>query len=107
MTRLTSTTTFRVILLFLAVAVLLDGISTFAALSIGFREANPVVNALGGPAWSIVFRAAFVAVALYRCRTWDKPRRIAILNVSHALVAVWTLFFAALNFYVIYEVLNG
>jgi len=101
MTRIKTTETLKVLLLALAITVLADGISTVMAIAVGYREGNPVVNALGGPQMSLMLRSFLVLMVLYRCQFWDKPNRIAVINVLYILSILITGLVAAHNFYLV------
>ena len=56
------------ILLFWALAILMDGVTTFTALSMGLVEANPIAIAIT-PQGSLLFRAAAI-IAVYFWYQW-------------------------------------
>ena len=101
MTRIKTTETLKVFLLLLSLAILADGVSTVVAIAVGYREGNPIINALGGPQMSLMIRAFLVLMVLYRCQFWDRPNRIAVINVLYILSILITGLVAAHNFYLV------
>ena len=59
------------ILLFWALAILMDGVTTFTALSMGLVEANPIAIAIT-PQGSLLFRATAI-IAIYFWYQWRGP----------------------------------
>ena len=93
--------TFRRILLLLALMILADGISTLIALSLGYREGNPIVNLIGGPGASLMIRAACVLAVLIRSEFWDRPNRITVIGIAYIPAVLITGLVAAHNFYLV------
>ena len=81
------------ILLFWALAILMDGVTTFTALSMGLVEANPIAIAIT-PQGSLLFRAAAI-IAVYFWYQWRGP--ITVVKAWLIMAAGFTWLIVASN----------
>ena len=81
------------ILLLWAVAVLMDGVTTYTAFSMGLVEANPIAIAIT-PEGSLLFRAAAI-IAVYFWYQWRGP--ITVVKAWLIMAAGFTWLIVASN----------
>ena len=101
-----STTTFRLMLIPMAIIAILDWALVFSALLLGYSNVNPFVELIGGQNMAFILRMLLIGIMFIRSFSWKEVRRIKALNyVALAAVVIMSIIVARNMYIVIWKLM--